>query len=139
MPRSRLTLIAVFLIAAAGAAADTLMDMKGRWRDSDAESEIEIATCGQALCGRIVWLKTDKADKANPDPALRQRPLIGVTVLRDFRPDSTGQTFKGRGYNPEDGQSYDAALTLKSRTSLVIRGCLMGGLVCDEDTWAKQP
>ena len=51
----------------------------GVWADEDGQSNIEIAPCGDDLCGRIVWLKEpfDASGKAqtdinNPDPSLRQ-------------------------------------------------------------------
>lgn len=118
--------------------ADQMSDILGRWRDSDGESEIEIARCGPALCGTIVWLKEPRIDKSNPDPALRSRSLMGVRVLSGFRPDQ-GTTLSGDGYNPEDGRSYKTTLELKSRTTLSVKGCVMGGLICDDDTWTRRP
>ena len=120
------------------AMADPMTDISGRWRDSDGESEIDIARCGQALCGTIVWLKEPRLDRFNPDAAKRGRTLLGVRVLSGFKPDQDGATFSGDGYNPEDGRSYSTTLQLKSRTMLSIKGCVMGGLVCDDDLWTRQ-
>lgn len=132
---------AVLLLAAfAGlpARADSANDIIGRWRDSDGESEIAISRCGQALCGKIVWLKQARTDGANPDPALRGRSLLGIQVLSGFRPHSSPGVLAGQGYNPEDGKLYRTTLTLRSHEALVIKGCVLGGLVCDDDVWTRQ-
>lgn len=117
--------------------ADPMSEMAGRWRDSEGESEIEIARCGPALCGTIVWLKEPRVDKSNPDPALRSRSLMGLRVLSRFKPVQGATTLSGEGYNPEDGRSYKTTLELKSRTRLSVKGCVMGGLICDDDTWTR--
>lgn len=129
----------VLLTGAGAALADPMAEMIGRWRDSDAESEIEIFRCGPALCGKIVWLKTPKQDSANPDPAMQARPLVGVQVLKDFTPGKKPAILAGEGYNPEDGKTYEATMTLSAKTTLVIKGCVMGGLLCEEDIWTRQP
>ena len=58
-----------------------------------AEVAVQIFACGGLLCGRIVWLQhpRDQAgqlvrDLENPDPALRQRPLCGQTILWGLQP-----------------------------------------------------
>ena len=54
---------------------------------------MEINACGGALCGRVVSLRSpldeggcDLRDKNNPDPTLRNRPLIGLEILRGLFP-----------------------------------------------------
>lgn len=136
--RLSMILVATF-VSATAALADPMAEMAGRWRDSDGESEIEIARCGSSLCGTIVWLKEPRIDKSNPDPALRNRSLMGVRVLSGFRPEPNGVTLSGDGYNPEDGRIYKTTLELKSRTTLSVKGCVMGGLICDDDIWTKRP
>jgi len=109
----------------------------GRWRDSDGESEIAIDRCGEALCGSIVWLKEPRIDRFNPDASLRGRSLLGLRVLADFRPDGEGR-FAGSGYNPADGNTYRTTFALDAQGRLVIRGCALAGLLCDDDVWTRQ-
>jgi uncharacterized protein (DUF2147 family) len=123
------------LLFAQMAAADAMTDVIGRWRDSDGESEIDIHRCGSALCGAIVWPRTDAV---NPDPALRQRSLLGLRVLNGFKPEPAAAVLSGTGYNPADGHSYKTKLELKSRTTLSIKGCVLGGFICDDDIWTRQ-
>lgn len=134
----RSAILAAGLAAAIPAQAETMADFVGRWRDSDGESEIAIARCGPSLCGRIVWLKEPRVDRFNPNESLRTRALLGMQVLSGFAPDASG-TLTGNGYNPADGKTYRTTLALAGRQSLVIRGCVLGGLICDDDTWTRQP
>lgn len=132
------SLVAAALMAALPAAADPMSDVVGRWRDSDGESEIAISRCGPALCGKIVWLKEARFDIFNPDESQRKRSLLGLQVLSGFKPSAKG-ALEGEGYNPADGKTYRTTLELTSSRSLVVRGCVLGGLICDDDTWSRQP
>lgn len=134
----RIAILVAALAAAPAARADPMAEIVGRWRDSDGESEIAIARCGPALCGRIVWLKEPRIDRFNPDAALRTRALLGMHVLSGFVPDASG-TLTGNGYNPADGKTYRTTMALAGPQSLVVRGCVLGGLICDDDTWTRQP
>jgi uncharacterized protein (DUF2147 family) len=59
----------------------------------------------------------------NPDPALRERPLCGVTVLDGLRPvpDEPGRWTAGSFYDPRDGRTYGLAATHVSADVLVAR------------------
>ncbi len=139
MPRHLPLAVLAATLSWTAALAEPASDVIGRWRDSDGESEIQITRCGQALCGTIVWLKQPRIDRLNPDTALRHRSLMGVRVLSGFRPDSSGTTLSGEGYNPEDGRSYKTTLELTSATTLLVKGCVLGGLICDDDIWTRRP
>jgi uncharacterized protein (DUF2147 family) len=132
------SLMAATLMAVLPALADPMSDIVGRWRDSDGESEIAISRCGPALCGKIVWLKEERFDIYNPNQGLRKRSLMGIQVLSGFKPAAKG-ALEGEGYNPADGKTYRTTLELTSARSLVVRGCVLGGLICDDDTWSRQP
>lgn len=133
-----LALLAAALGLGQPALAQSDTPIAGRWRDSDGESEIAIARCGEAWCGKIVWLKQPRLDQANPDAKLRERSLMGVQVLSGFRPDGAG-TFAGDGYNPEDGKTYRTTLQLDGAGRLLVRGCAIAGLICDDDVWTRRP
>lgn len=136
--RLRIALVAATLAGALPAHADPMADAVGRWRDSDGESEIAIDRCGTALCGRIVWLKEPRFDRFNPDEKLRSRSLLGMQVLSGFSRGSDGN-LTGSGYNPADGKTYRTTLELATPRALIVRGCVLGGLICDDDTWTRQP
>ena len=136
---SRGLYVAATLLFVQAAAAGAMTDVIGRWRDSDGKSEIDIHRCGPTLCGAIVWLKQPHTDAANPDPALRTRSLLGMRVLSGLKPDPAAAILSGVGYNPADGRSYKTTLELKSRTTLSVKGCVLGGFICDDDIWTRRP
>ena len=113
---------------AAPAAADA--QVHGVWMIED-EVAIAVADCGgDALCGRVVWLRTPhddagrpKRDAMNPDATLRDRPLCGLTVLDGLLPvpDEPGRWAAGSFYDPRNGRTYGLAATLVSADVLVAR------------------
>lgn len=102
----------------------------GVWMIED-EVALAVALCGgDALCGRIVWLRTPrddagrpKRDEMNPDPALRDRPLCGLTVLAGLLPvpEEPGRWNAGSFYDPRNGRDYGLTATLVSTDVLVAR------------------
>lgn len=94
----------------------------------DSKAAVQIFHCSNLLCGRILWLQTPRdpqgqldRDKNNPDAALRQRRLCGLTILWGLH--STGPDRWGGGwfYNPDDGKTYRVSAELRSADLLVAR------------------
>src|SRR5437870_10930939 len=82
-----LSLTAAFIIATRPVLAAS-PEPVGRWYAEGGAAVVEIALCGDALCGRVVWLHSpldedgcELRDKNNPDPALRNRPVVGLQIL----------------------------------------------------------
>src|SRR5690242_10614948 len=98
---------------------------------------IQVFECSGLLCGKIVWLVRPRTpagqpdvDRLNPDPALRQRPLCGLTIIWGLQPDSPGHWSNGWLYDPQDGNTYNltAELTAPDRISArVYRGVPLFG------------
>jgi len=117
-------------VVSAGSASANLTPI-GVWATDDGESRIQIEECGNELCGKIIWLKdpfekngTDAVDSENPDPRLRTRKLIGLTILGGFIPDRRDPNLLGNGwiYDPDSGKTYSSNLRLDSPESLRVRG-----------------
>jgi uncharacterized protein (DUF2147 family) len=94
----------------------------------DGKAAVQIFGCGGLLCGRILWLQTPRdpqgqmnRDKNNPNPALRQRPLCGLTVLWGLRSTNPGQWGGGWFYNPDSGKTYNVSAELRSADLIVAR------------------
>jgi len=84
------------------------------------EVAVQIFECGNFLCGRIVWLMIPRdpegwlvRDKNNPEPALQQRPLCGLTIFWAMRPNGPGRWTGGWFYNPDDGRIYNVSAELR--------------------------
>ena len=95
------------------------------------EVALAVADCGGgSLCGHVVWLRTPrdgagypKRDAMNPNAALRDRPLCGLTVLDGLLPvpGETGRWAAGSFYDPRTGRGYGLMATLLSTDVLVAR------------------
>jgi uncharacterized protein (DUF2147 family) len=89
---------------------------------------VEIFECSGLLCGRIVWLLRPRSpsgqpdlDTRNPDPALRQRHLCGLTIIWGMQPSGAGHWTGGWLYDPHDGATYDVTAELTSPTTISAR------------------
>jgi uncharacterized protein (DUF2147 family) len=119
-------------------------DPYGNWLTDNGRATVKIVNCGGALCGHIIALKEPndpdtgkpKTDSKNVDEAKRSRPLIGVQIVINMKPDTTDK-WKGRVYNAEDGKTYSGSVTLVNTTTLNLEGCLVGGYLCETRTWTR--
>ena len=134
----------VALVYAGPAAA---VEAVGVWITDGAKSRVEITECGPRgeLCSEIVWLRqpNDKRgrplrDGNNPNANLRKRPIIGLPILQNLKPHKRRKSqWAGRIYNPEDGRTYKAFLTVVNKTTIKLQGCALGGLVCGTRMWKR--
>ncbi len=122
------------------------VDILGTWATQGYGAQVVITPCGQAgekLCGQIAWLWTDRdaagnplRDEENPVARLRNRPLIGAMIFRNFVREADGQ-WRGDGiYNPEDGNTYSASLSPRPDGTLNITGCVLG-IFCQTQIWRR--
>jgi uncharacterized protein (DUF2147 family) len=110
----------------------------GTWLTDAKDGLVEIAPCGAKLCGRLAKMlvppKGPPVDRNNPDPGLRSRPLLGLSVLSGFAPD--GDVWRGTGYDPKVGKSYATTLQRTGPNTLKIKGCVFGFL-CRSAIWTR--
>jgi uncharacterized protein (DUF2147 family) len=60
-------------------------------------------------------------DKNNPNPALRQRKLCGLTIFWGLHSTEPGEWGGGWFYNPDDGKTYQIAAKLTSADVITAR------------------
>ncbi len=127
------------LLAADPAHADD--GLAGRWMTQGAAAVVELAPCNSTpgLCGTIRWLwdavdekGRPRLDAQNTDTALRQRQLVGLSILSGLTRSSNGG-WEGRIYNPEDGQTYRATVRQTGTDRLTIEGCVL--FICQKQVW----
>ena len=130
----KLFLGAIALLATPAMAA---RPVAGAWLTDDREGIVEIAPCGDRICGRLVKslvpIKGPPVDRNNPDPALRSRPIIGLPVLLGF--DEEDQVWRGRIYDPRHGRHYRATLERIAPDRLKVRGCI--AVICRTIMWSR--
>ncbi len=133
---------AIFCLAAATPASAG--DPRGNWMTENGKAKIAIASCGGNLCGNIVALTEPndpatgkpKTDRNNADAAKRDRPLVGVQIVIDMKPEGADK-WTGQVYNAEDGKTYSGSITLVNASTLTLQGCALGGLICKNQTWTR--
>jgi uncharacterized protein (DUF2147 family) len=140
-------LLTAALVAPVSPSHAASADPTGYWMKPDAEreSKIEVFKCGKKktnLCAKIAWLKEPNDSKGQPlhdvrneNPAMRGRPIMGLPIFTDLVP-SAPSTWNGKIYNPEDGRTYTATLTVLSRKQILLKGC-KAWLLCGERNWFR--
>ena len=103
-------------------------DLLGKWVNQDAIARFEFFKTGTTYNAKIIWLSKpqningeQKIDKNNPDKKLRNRPILGMTIL-------TGLEFsvndlmwiRGKIYSPEKGETVDCKIRLNNKNELAI-------------------
>jgi uncharacterized protein (DUF2147 family) len=118
-------------------------DAVGVWLTEGGKSRVEIAPCAEdKYCGTIVWLKdpnnedgTPKLDVNNQDEALRDRPIVGLDLVKGFTEEEEGKYRGGQIYNPEDGKTYSAKMTVQDPDTLEVEGCVL--FFCKGTVWTR--
>jgi uncharacterized protein (DUF2147 family) len=129
--------IALLPLLAASAATAAPESIRGLWLNDDHTGLVRIESCGARLCGTIAKVlnrDAPKTDIHNPDPNLRRRPILGLSVLTGF--EGSGGSWKGgRAYDPKTGKSYRSYLELNPDGSLKVSGCIL--FVCESRRWTR--
>lgn len=127
--------LATILLTSTIASGAAPGDILGPWQNAEGDSQVEFFRCGDKICGKIIWLKVPyyidskdgpvgktKVDRKNPDPALRNRPILGLPVMKDLTAQGANRWGGGTCYDPESGKSYKCKMHLKSPNRLELRG-----------------
>ncbi|MDQ2068412.1 DUF2147 domain-containing protein [Natronospira bacteriovora] len=120
------------LLLSGAAIADPV---EGRWWTEDGEAIVEIRLLDEGLAGRIIWLLEPRhpesheragqplLDVENPEPEIRERPVLGLRILEGFERRREGDWRGGEVYDPENGRTYRARLrAVDEGAGLNLRG-----------------
>lgn len=140
----KLMLLLVLLLIAKFYSSAQSDDVIGVWLTYEEKSQIRIfkATNGKYY-GKIEWLKEDKNEKDsnNPDLSLRDKPLMGMTILKGFSyNENKGQWDGGTIYDPKNGKTYDCYMWFEDdRQKLEIKGYVLGmKFIGRTTTWKRE-
>lgn len=113
-------LIAILALAAAQAQAQPAQ--AGRWITESGNLEVEIAPCGDALCGTVTRVIANRSMSAPGQEmdAADKRPALGMQILTGLRPSGDG-TLAGEIYNRENAKTYSVRLTMDGPQQLLVR------------------
>lgn len=135
--------IALTALAAPAASAPPPQTITGRWLIQDGKAIVDVAPCGQSICGKIVKIlyrppgtgSGAPRDVYNPDPAKRARLLEGMTFMSGFQPDGQGG-WEGDLYDAETGNSYVATMR-RIPSGIMVEACM--GFFCGQKYWTPAP
>jgi uncharacterized protein (DUF2147 family) len=119
----------------------------GRWVTSSGNLEVEIAPCGDALCGTVVKVLANRSmSRAGEEmtPADPRDPM-GMRVLTDFVAsefsDEGGARapveWRGHIYNRENAKTYRCIMTMGAAGELMLRGYVGIPLFGSTSAWTR--
>ena len=132
--------MSLFLLAGGPALAEPVL---GVWLTDEGKAKVRVSECEGGLCSNIVWLREPNDDEGkplrdyyNPDPKLRTRKILGLPLMTGLKKSGDKQ-WSGHIYNPENGKTYQAHLTLVKPDLIVLKGCTMWGWPCGRKQWVR--
>ena len=118
--------------------------IEGVWIVEDGDGLIEFQLRDEQLSGVIVGSVSDpnrtkpaRYDDLNPDPGLRQRPLLGLAIFTNLLSSGSNQ-WKGQVYDPNTGKTYKCTITLVDADTLKIRGYIGFSLLGQTRMWTRK-
>jgi len=142
MARFGVILAAIALLFGTASALAQGAEPIGVWLTEKGDARVKVTKCATGICGVVVWLRDpiDRAtgqpqlDDKNPNPSLRTRPMIGLSLFLGMRPSGLGR-WSGEIYNADDGGTYVGHVSFASADALRVDGCV--GAICGGETWAR--
>lgn len=128
---TRETSVGISAIALAGLAAATASPapIEGHWVNPSKSVIIEIAPCGDALCGTVAWASA----KAQQDAKKGTPDLIGTRLLTGLQP--KGSIWQGKLFIPDQRLHATAKIALQGTGQLKVSGCEIG--ICKSQIWSR--
>lgn len=141
----KLILLSVFSLFGAFTMAQDADDIVGVWEPGHGKARVKIDNIDGKYYGRIVWLKEPndpetgkaKTDFNNPDESMKNVPLRGYRILKDFEYKGKGEWAEGTIYDPETGNTYSSIIAWKDENTLEIRGFVGVKTFGRSDTWRR--
>lgn len=138
-------LMSIFSLFGTYTMAQDADDIVGVWEPGHGKARVKIDNIDGKYYGRIVWLKEPndpetgkaKTDFNNPDESMKNVPLRGYRILKDFEYKGKGEWTEGTIYDPETGNTYSSIITWKDENTLDIRGFVGVKTFGRSDTWRR--
>ena len=143
LPRRLLPLVALIAAALTPALSGAATGPYGLWMTQKKGVIVDVYACGDALCGRTVWLKkmthkdgAPRLDAKNPDTALRTRHWCGIEVITGVKPAGVNKWDDGDIYDPKTGETFSFEMKHNGDT-MKVRGYLGVKLLGKSETWTR--
>lgn len=114
----------------------------GLWLTENQRSVIELYQCQKdkpLLCGKVAWIIDGgmQFDSKNPDVAQHKKPLCGMVILTNLRMESPGEWVDGKVYKADEGDLYDAKMSVLSENKVEMRGFMGVSFLGKTQTWTR--
>jgi len=134
--------LAAACLAASSVRAQGTGEPTGVWLTQSGDARVKVSKCGGGICGTIVGLKDPidpatgkpQVDDKNPNPALKKRPMIGLSLFSGMQPSGSSK-WSGQIYNADDGSSYASSVSVAGPDTLKVEGCV--GALCGGENWTR--
>ena len=127
----RTTLAVIALLALTAAQEPGSPSIEGRWANPSRSVIIDIAACGNSLCGTVAWASA----QARQDAGKGTGALVGTQLLTGLQP--KGALWEGELFVPDKNLHVEAKLESAGEEQLKVSGCALDGMVCDSQLWAR--
>ena len=124
-------LTTLFIAASAVAQPRATTPVEGSWKNPIGSAIIQIAPCGDTLCGKVVWASA----RGQREVAKNTSNVVGTTVLTNLK--YARGHWAGSLYVPDDNIHVSAKLQLIGDGRMKLTGCGLMGLICRTQIWTR--
>ncbi len=121
--RCGLAVVAGATILAMGATS-TFASPNGVWLRPKSGAHVQVFNCGGGLGMKIIKAAAGRGNTK------------GKTIMCGAKPDGANK-WRGSLLSTEDGNTYTGILTLTGSKSLKLEGCVLGGIICQSESWSR--
>lgn len=124
-------------------------DIIGTYLNAEKDAKVRIfLAMNNKYSGKVEWMiepnlpdGTPKLDIKNPDPSKRDRPRLGLVIMKNYVFNAAENKWEGGTiYDPKVGKTYDGYMYFaqENANTLQLRGYVMGmPLLGRTSTWTK--
>jgi uncharacterized protein (DUF2147 family) len=121
-------------------------DILGIWYNEERTAKLQIYKENDHYFGKIVWLKVTmdtitgkpRTDKYNPDDKLKNVPLMGLVIVKNFAFDGEAEWKGGTIYDTKNGKTYNSYMKFGADNNVLkLRGYIGISLLGRTTTWFR--
>ncbi len=118
-------------------------DIVGTWLTGDGDGWVDVVRSGDGISGLVAGSPNDRPDRStiddkNPDPALRDRELLGLELFSGFHFDGDDRWKGGTIYDPNSGKTYRCVITVVNKDKLKVRGYIGIPMLGRTEIWTRK-
>ncbi len=106
----------------------------GYWMTTENNLKVEVYKVNGEYRGKIIWFDekgykakmNDCKDDLNPQPALRNRKILGLECKTSLHYSASDEEWEGGSiYDSNSGHTYDSVVTMNSPSTITVTGYWM--------------